>query len=146
MRFTRKSRTQKKKPPLFLAYARNSLPHKKASRFFVPQCFSGALLPFFGFQKLYTLYGKKPMNTPENFDSLASLTFMLRYPTLFKIFYPPSRVRADGESHPPARLLITLASSLSIICAAGFACAQAAAIYWNPVTACLHFGKKYRFP
>ena len=30
-------------------FARNSLPHKKASRFFVPQCSSGPILPFFGF-------------------------------------------------------------------------------------------------
>ena len=106
-----KSLRKKETSPLS-RFARNSLPHKKASRFFVPQCSSGPILPFFGFQKLYMIYGKKPTNTPENFDSLASLTFTLCYATLFKIFYPPRRVRADGESHPPARLVIASLRSL----------------------------------
>ena len=47
---------RKKKLPLLLV--RNSLPHKATA--FVPQCSTGAILPFFGFQKLYTIYGAKP--------------------------------------------------------------------------------------
>ena len=42
-----KAYAKKETSPLS-SFARNSLPHKKASRFFVPQCSSGPILPFFG--------------------------------------------------------------------------------------------------
>ena len=56
-------------------FARNSLPHKKASRFFVPQCSSGSIYCHsLVSRNCITIYGAKPIYAPENLDSFASLT------------------------------------------------------------------------
>ena len=60
-------------PPPLAHFIRNSLPRC------APQCSSGPILPFFGFQKLYTIYGAKPIYAPENLDSFASLTLYARF-------------------------------------------------------------------
>ena len=52
-------------PPPLAHFIHNSLPRC------APQCSSGPILPFFGFQKLYTIYGAKPIYALENLDSFA---------------------------------------------------------------------------
>ena len=66
-----------------------------------------------------TIYGAKPIYAPENLDSFASLTLYVRFAhsirslrSLSKFFTRLWRVCADGESHPPARLVIASFRSL----------------------------------
>ena len=72
-----------------IKYAKRNFPNAKKlepatgnqqmGTIFPPQCSSGPILPFFGFQKLYTIYGAKPIYAPENLDSFASLTLYARF-------------------------------------------------------------------
>ena len=99
------------------------------------QCPGVSILPFFAFQKLYTIYGAKPIYAPENLDSFASLTLYARFAR-----YPNSlpACGAYAWTANPIPMLVSLQLRFvrsNFACAAGFACAQAAAIYWNPVSA-----------
>ena len=119
-------------------FARNLLPHKKASRFFVPQC--EIMEPYTGKQLLLSHIGWLAALTiqcdiPKAYAILWFPETVERYmePSLYtrpriwirslrslytlaslaiQILYPPRRVCAGGESHPPARLVIASLRSL----------------------------------
>ena len=132
------SNTQKETSPL-AHFVRNSLPHKSAA--FVPQCekngasnwkpangnhfFLPLLLISFAIHCLAALPNALVVPYCHSLVSRNCIRYM--EPSVYtrpriwirslrslaiQILYPPRRVCADGESHPPARLVIASLRSL----------------------------------